>query len=572
MNIKTFFKFSVCCFLCITYEVFASDSIREEMLDHLSFIKKTFEIKYAPSEWKRESFGWDLNDNCEKAQKKILNLSSPTLKEYHKILREVFLSAADYHVNIYFHSTEAAFLPFKVRGTKGRYFISWVDSERLNIPEWSVGDEILSFDGRPIHELIEEIRLSDWDRHNEMTDRRLAEGSLTARVGIFSQEVPQGEVALVIKHKGAVEGKTYNLTWDYRPELIKEVKMEEPKPKGLTPLFQRPFFNKEMITPYYSLFKKVDKLYSSEEDRQELGARESFVPPLGRIIWESSEESPFHAYICETPSRLRIGYIRIAEYLGGEEEVEEFAKLLEDFQNKTQALILDQVNNPGGSVFYKYALLSMLTNKILQLPTYRVTLTQDDVMEALETIEVLEVVENDADAIEICGETLGGYPMSYDLVQSISDYCKFVLSEWESGKYFTDPVYLLFNKIEPSKLVNYTKPIIVLTNELDFSCADSFPAILQDNHQAVIFGTKTAGAGGAVQGTSYPNLLGIAGYSYTMALLERQNKRPIENVGVEPDVVYSLTPEDYQNGYQRYRSALMKVVEEAVQKARPIRR
>lgn len=569
MNITSYFKILVCGFICVTYGLFASEDLKEEMLDHLGFIKRTFEIKYAPADWKKESLGWDLDENYIKARQKIENLSNPKLKDFHKILREVFFSAADYHVNVFFHSTEASFLPFKVYGAQGRYFLSWIDREKLELPEWSEGDEILFFDEKPIHQLLEEIRLSDWNRQNEMTDSRMAQKSLTTRISLLGHDVPQGNVSVLIKHQSTGEEKQYQLTWDYFPESIKEI--EGPKPKAMS-RSRSPLSQKEMITPYYALFKKADKIYHSSDDKREIGSRDSFVPPLGKIVWESSEENIFNAHIAELPNRIKVGYVRIPEFIGDDEEVEEFASLIERFQRQTHALIVDQVNNPGGMVFYKYALLSMLTDKTLELPTFRMTLTQEEVMHAFETLELLDLIENDDDAVEILGETWQGYPITYDEAQSIKEYCQSILTEWGAGKHFTDPIHLVFNKIVPSKIANYTKPLVVLTNELCFSCADSFPAILQDNHRAIIFGAKTAGAGGVVQSTSYPNLMGIAGYSYTSAILERQSKRPIENVGVEPDVAYTLTFDDHRNGYKGYREALKKVVEDAILNSRTVRR
>lgn len=542
----------------------SSDELKNEMLDDLKIIQKTLEVKYAPTDWKQICFGWDLNEECKQAQAQILNLPSPSLKDYHKILRNVFLSAADYHVNVVFHSTEASYLPFKIQGSEGRYFITWFDATQLP-PEtfdWEIGDEILTFDGKSIDELVESERLNHWNRHNKLTDQRFAEFSLTLKTGLFAEDVSKGPVVIELRSKRTAEVKAYTLNWDYFPEQIKDIEKEEKleprKITAATPLFQKPYYAKEMLSPLYPHLKKLAKLSGNDDV---LAGRKSFLPSLGKIIWETSEQDAFHAYIFETPSRVRVGYLRIASYMGGEAEVKEFAKLIELFQQRTQALVIDQVNNPGGLVFYQYALLSMLSDKPLHLPTYQMTLTQEDIMEALESIDLLKEIENDEDALVVCGESLSGYPVNYELVQDVIDYFQFILHQWDEGKHFTDAGYLLMHQIEPAP-ISYKRPLIVLTNEFDFSCGDTMPAILQDNQRALIFGSTTAGAGGTVSGGVHPNRLGIAHYTYTTSILQRQDQSRIENVGVKPDVNYTLTPTDYQNDYRDYVKALQATLDE----------
>jgi len=89
---------------------------------------------------------------------------------------------------------------------------------------------------------------------------------------------------------------------------------------------------------------------------------------------------------------------------------------------------------------------------------------------------------------------------------------------------------------------------------------------MQDNQRAVIFGTKTAGAGGHVVETRFPNLLGIKAFITTGSLGYRLNGKPIENLGVTPDIMQEVTENDIKNEYQDYIKALHQAIDHLLKK------
>jgi hypothetical protein len=241
--------------------------------------------------------------------------------------------------------------------------------------------------------------------------------------------------------------------------------------------------------------------------------------------------------------------------------VDEFSAVIGRFQAVTDSMVIDQVNNPGGSVLYLYALASMLTDQPLKTPLHHIAINPGDVHEALDMIESLKgVTDNEGAAKVLKNADLDGYPASYEMAQFSLNYSHFIVDEWNAGRTLTNPYYLGgVNQINPAS-VHYSKPILLLINHLDFSGGDFFPTILQDNKRVTILGTRTAGAGGYVLDYKIANDAGVDGFRCTESIAERVDGNPIENLGVTPDIVYEMTAEDYTGNYAPYTKAVKDAV------------
>lgn len=540
-------------------------ALKKMMSDDLDIIKHTFEIKYAPTEWKKKYAGWDLEEQIQLAKARIHSKENISIKDFQQIVRDFLKSTQDYHVNVHFYSTEYAMLPFRIQSAQNRYFITWVQDFQLpaNV-SFEEGDEIILWDGKPIHQIAAELKERELGNLNTPTDQALTEMFLPLRVGSLGHLVPSGEVSLTVKRVSSGKTVTQKLNWKYQPEKIDAPfsrSLKEGSVQGIG-LSSHPFFQKKMATPLFEPLQAVLQEADEEDSQALLGNKIGFLPPLGKIIWKSSSDIPFYAYVFETSKHRHVGYIRVPSYYGAESDLEYFADLITLFESRTDALIIDQVNNPGGFVFYMYALASMLTDRPLVTPTERITIIQEDVAGALEILTLLEAIESDEEAQQTFGETLMGYPVSLDLVKGFIQHFQFILDEWSAGRTFTQSNYLYgIETIKPHPKAHYSKPLLLLINSLDFSCADFLPAILQDNKRATLFGTKTAGAGGFVLGTSYPNRFGIASYTYTGSIAARLDSNPIENLGVTPDIPYTIDAQDLCHGYRGYSAAIQKAVE-----------
>lgn len=560
---KKYFTAIVLLLVLISFLLNASDEgTKARMRLDLDVIRATFDTQYAPIEWKTAYAGWDINQEVEIAKSKVNAIPNITTKQYQQILKQFFDSLGDYHVAISFYSTELATLPFKMKSAEGHYFLTSVDRKSLpiNANRIIAGDELISMDGIPMEEVMQAFLAQEFHGSSRPTDKAFAEMVFTSRLGSLGYQVPQGPVTLTIKHKKDNSLVNYTLNWYYEPEQISSISLPPPgkmmvKAKALAshqitlPLNSHPLFKKSMLSPYYKELLKPSIIAAGDT----LGGRESFVPTLGKKVWEASVQTQFYAYIFETEDNKRVGYIRIPHYTGGNLQITQFRNVINKFQNETSALVIDQVNNPGGSMFYMYTLISMLSDKPLAIPQHRITITQKEISNALEIIPILESISSDDEAKQIIGENLDGLPVNLELNKKLITYFYEIISQWNGGYSFTKPLALYgLDTIEPHVDTNYTKPILVLVNQLDISCGDFFPAILQDNQRAKIFGSRTAGAGGFVLATEYPNLFGVQSYTYTGSIAQRVDSNPIESLGVTPDISYELQVEDLRNHYQPY--------------------
>lgn len=559
---------------------------QEGMQNDLNFIDFAFQDFYAAAEWKKEYLGWSLESEIASAKQKIVHNRQTDLKLFHRTIKELFASAKDYHVFVYFYSTESATLPFRVRGAEGRYFFSFVDRDGIVEEDFpfTEGDELLTFNGISIDAVIKEFKETEIGDNHELTDHALAEMHLTERLGMLGHTVPRGNVILKGRKKESKEELFCSVDWNYTSEKMtppplksmcvpeKNVQRGEPRAIGYSQksrldetalLADASFFKKKSVFSQYEALSKFS--LEGEEEKDVLGSKKSFLPPLGEVLWESDEDSIFHAYLFSIPGGKNVGYIRIPSYSPEDLDgaLKEFSALLKSFNLESDMLVIDQVNNPGGYLLYVYALASMLTDQPLSIPKHRMMLSQSDVFFAHEHAEILEAIESDSDAILALGESLQGLEINYQLSQSLLSYFKFIISQWNEGKRFTDPFYLYgIGPLPSNEQVNYTKPILVLVNSLDFSGGDFFPAILQDSRRAKIFGARTAGAGGVVEGISFPNLRGIAAIYYTTSIAEREGAFLIENQGVSPDIPYQVSAFDLQNNYENYVQQVVKTLQE----------
>lgn len=550
----------------------------ENILLDWEVVPALFRTSYAPLEWKKQHLGWDLEAITTKMRAELFRDGHPTVATYKQTLRHFLASLHDYHVFPVFHSTEQAILPFSVMQVEGRYLVAWINRDHLpeNVFRFEVGDELLQFDNKPVQECIDAILADCFAEGASLTDKKLATHILTSRSGARGDVVPQGLVSIIVRSAKTEAVSEYQIVWEYEDDILPATHMVKAKP-----LYES---TKKVKLPFLDTLMRVDfPEFSGEDELQErnqnplaMGKKTSFFPPLAEAEeykGEEAEEFPFYAYTFKHPlTGKTIGFVRIPDYLGGEEEAQAFGELIEYFEEHTSALVIDQLNNPGGKSTYLSALASVLSPEPLNTPQHQFILTHKKIIQAYKGLQILKEVCSEKDAQELfqelAEEDTAGYPLTYQTLLMVRHFYAVMLKTWQQGKTLTPPVHVGgIDRIFPHPdFLHYSKPILLLINGLDFSGGDFMAAILQDSKlngkpRATLFGERTAGAGGAVESFKYPNQYGVSKIAHTVSIAYRpglpREIAPLENLGVTPDIPYTITQSDLQNEFAGYRQAIL---------------
>jgi C-terminal processing protease CtpA/Prc len=543
-------------------------------------IETTFTNFYAPKCWKETYCGWNLAMEIDKLKKAAAESSDST--RFQEAIKRFFQATRDYHTSVRFTNTASSSLPISIMYVKGKFYLAYIaDSLKANFP-LELGDIITHIGNKETRNLALEL-MGNIDQPS-LTDWAKAARKLTQRIGIMGDPIAHGSVVIKAEHEG--KNVIAQLAWDYNPNLLDEcvqdtntsIKFNNSSSQTVVQQF-KPHLEKIVAhieeRPFRVLLNDFwqQPALETAANPLTLGKKEGFLPKLGeRVVWETSTESHWQAYIYINEDKKLIGVIRIPTYAPDSgslaKSAEEFGEIIARMENLTEAVVIDQLNNPGGDIFYLYALASMLTDKPLSSPRHRFTIDSKSAWEAQNLLKhwdsLLTLSSQTAQHIG----NINGYPIDHQFLVHMKNYFQFIVEQWKANKTFTDAYFLYgvdYIQPHPHHEYRYTKKIVLLINELDFSGGDFFPSILQDNDRAILMGTRTAGAGGYILTDNERNLVGIHSYTYTGSLAYRIDESPIENLGITPNIPYQVTQEDLMKGFQPFKNAINSVLKQILE-------
>jgi hypothetical protein len=542
----------------------AQNLTSEQRKSDLQQLANLFAKHYGPYEWKKEVKNFDLYN-----LKPWLDRAETTTDdlEFADLLVEWVASLDDAHDAISFPSNWAASLGFSVDYYDDKLLIEAISRARLPLAQYpfGIGDELVSIDGVPVADAVARYRKYAIAA-NERSTRRFAASLLTSRrqagIPLAPRWTPDKSMVEIRRASGDLE--SYELTW-----LKTGTEMEF----GLLP------------SPARVQAKAARKLAYSQVADSEDPTLPDFMKPMAsklniqvnpewRAILNYGGRNPIFTPPANFQRRLgglatdiffsgtfesggkRIGFLRIPSFSPSNTSlaVNQFAGEIIFFQQNTDGLIIDDMRNPGGSVSYCEFLLTLLMPNTFRTLGFEIRATSSWVNSMSSTVQA-------AEAAGLPGWQLDGLRATLEDIRLAN----------RGNRARTGPLSLNSSgtlDLLPGPIL-YTKPLIVLVDELSASGGDFFPAVIQDNNRGLIVGMRTMGAGGNV--VPYDASSYTEGFvTITESLMNRKNPVTgtefpaapyVENIGVRPDVVVDyMTRENLMNGGAPFVSRISQIM------------
>lgn len=508
----------------------------QEAQEDLAEIAHKFRNFYGPLQFKERRFGFDFDEWVNATNLKLQD--QKTDAEIMGIFREFLAKLDDAHVGLKIPATSSEIanykIPMEILPLEDKFYVEQILDEDVRSLGIKEGDEILAMDDKSMPELLEIVKRYKW-LGNDVSERHLS-SSLTTRSYELTDLVPKNaDVKLTLKN---AEGKIYTTNLAWRISKLPDTSIPRPTQFRQLSVESELAFIEKMGTP--------QPFFINDASAEALSIRRIAVtdPAIATKYGIDLNSKPeIYAGIYNYNDK-NVLLVRQPTY--GTEDFQTHLKyyrgLLAQYQPLVDVLVVDQTNNPGGDLMYVLDFFSLFiqepkANFVQFLRADRkwynefrnVALETDPELQT----EVSKQMMNTAVAVEDA--------LKEDLF----------LTRQPASFTGSDLVY-------PDKEFTWTKPVMVLINELDGSGGDAFPMLMQRNGVSKLFGERTMGAGGSVE------VFGPVTHSNIEVKITRglftsykedgvyAEEDLIENNGVLPDFHHSLSLEDFHSKYVTY--------------------
>ncbi len=519
---------------------------------------------YAPYEWKRDVFGFDLLEAGPWLDR--VRASRDDLEFYDICVEYVAALRCGGHDRYVLPSTFSASLGFTVDIYDNLVLIDSISRQPPGAT-LRIGDELVSVDGKPVEDLIRELEKYGI-QSQPLSARRAAAAVIPSR---SQNRIPRaaelGERAEVVIRRAGGALETISIPWIKSGMPLTAagpVPMSAPRAAGLE---DGPESVPDYMLPLLALqhveMEDRDLALNSGGRSPIFQAPAGFAQRMGRAAADTFFSGTY------TASGVRIGFIRIPTMSPPNASLayQQFETEMAYFEQNTDGLVVDVMRNPGGQVNYVEQLCRRLIPTPFRTIGFEIRATSTWVASFAQSL----TSARQQNAPE-------------QTILQLENLLKELETANSENRGRTGPMPLggLSLTVDPlrdrdGRIIAYTKPLIVLADEFSASGGDMFPAVIQDNRRGPIVGMRTMGLGGSV--SNYPTGAFAEGATrVTQSLMIRKEAvvtsgypaAPyVENIGVWPDVTLDyMTRENLLNGGAPFVQAFTAVIVDRIRAGR----
>lgn len=429
-------------------------------------------------------------------------------------------------------------------------------------PAFARGDELLGIDGVPAAKLVEQFSIYD-GLPNPRTLQHVGALHVTNRESYMTRALQDGDPAVLKLRKPNGDELEVTVKWSVAPHQLPPTRLPSYDVPGEAPVAMSsagaqvtaaelqsfgaslPFF----LTPEVKAQYAVEPVVVSQDAIDKFHVNEE-VAKSGKYLAFRYSYCGKTLLLLRLPDFVPYDLPDASDDVDVLESINYLRALLADQAPLVDGLIVDDTHNPGGSIAMVDRLVALLADHPIHALVQEMDADRSWIAAYLtqaQKIRNSSKEQNPARAVE-----LEGYAHEVDVAYS-------------GGQPLTSPLpYPSQNDENLETLAaddaHWSKPFVMLTDELSASGGDAAPLLVQANQLGVLFGQTTVGAGGNVEGgiLAYTGLqFGVSrglftAYDPSGAYPE---SRFVEDQGVTPDIVYSHTLADFRAGYVGYVAA-----------------
>jgi hypothetical protein len=518
---------------------------------------------YGALERKESRYGFSFDALVSDYRSRVA--AAATEPEYRGLFAEFLAQLRDAHValvpSIDADESSRFRLPVLVMPIEDKFVVYYVDDD---IVDFARGDELLRIDGVPVAALMDRFSVYD-GTPNPLMLRHIAATYLTIRPPFIPSGIENGQpVALTFRSSDGLE-REVSLRWSEDPHVLPPVAPVAMPVRG-SATFAISAAADRVIRAELAYEDASWPFYLTGQVRDQFGVETVFPSDHALAKFNLSAEVASRQRISAfvyTYCGRRILLLRMPDYGHADETVFDdpvnyLRALFFDQAPRVDGLIYDETHNSGGSLKFGTRIAALLTAKPINGFVQQMHADRLWIESYLASVQQIRAVSEDADPPEAL---------------ELEEYAHQIDIAYSTGQPLSKPLPFpgIKTTIEPDA-DRWTKPFIVLADELSASVGDVVPLIMKVNHVAPIFGQRTTGAGGSVE-----TVAALASSRFVVDLsrglgttFDPTGTYPAENyiedLGVAPDIEYSHTLADFRAGYVGYVGAFSDALVEEVRR------